>query len=117
MSSNDPTRTDEMAAHPSASGGRVPEEPQHGRSPSRIGSTWTSVAIALLLLLLLIIFILQNTRNVRISFLWFDGSVALGVALLVAAVLSGVVVGLAAAARVFQLQRRVHRLRKSTSGR
>ena len=69
--------------------------------------------VALLALILLIVFILQNQQPVRILFLGLDGTVALGMALLIAAVAGGVLVAAAGAARIIQLRSTARRVRKS----
>lgn len=51
---------------------------------------WASLAAGLLPLVAVAVFVLQNTNRVKVSFLFFDGRIALGLALLVAAVLGGV---------------------------
>jgi len=56
-------------------------------------------------LVLVLVFILQNLQGVAVSFLILHGKVPLGVALLVAATLGGVIVVAAGAARVVQLRR------------
>ncbi len=56
-------------------------------------------------LVLVLVFILQNLQAVAVSFLFFHGRLPLGVALLVAATLGGVIVVAAGAARVVQLRR------------
>jgi uncharacterized integral membrane protein len=70
---------------------------------------WTGVIAGAVILLLLLIFILENTRSVTVSFLGADGDVPLGVALLLAAVGGGLVVGLVGIARVVQLRKRAKR--------
>ncbi len=83
--------------------GRPPE--QHVVEPTRTSGLWVaSIAFAVLLLLLLI-FILQNNRAVPLRFLGFDGSMPLGVAMLMAAVLGALIVAMAGVARVLQLRR------------
>jgi uncharacterized integral membrane protein len=66
---------------------------------------WTAVVVLVASLVLVLVFILQNLQGVAVSFLTFHGKVPLGVALLVAATLGGVIVVAAGAARVFQLRR------------
>jgi uncharacterized integral membrane protein len=65
-------------------------------------------------LILLLIFILENTQSVKISFLGASGHVALGVALLLAAVGGALVTGTLGAARIAQV--RHHAKRSSRSG-
>jgi uncharacterized integral membrane protein len=63
------------------------------------------VVVLVASLVLVLVFILQNLQAVAVSFLVFHGRVPLGIALLVAATLGGVVVAAAGAARVVQLRR------------
>jgi uncharacterized integral membrane protein len=70
---------------------------------------WSAVVVLVASLVLVIVFILQNLQAVAVSFLVFHGRVPLGVALLVAATLGGLIVVAAGAARVVQLRRARHR--------
>jgi uncharacterized integral membrane protein len=70
---------------------------------------------AAIVLILLLIFILENTQSVKISYFGAGGHVALGVALLLAAVGGALLVGILGAARIAQLRR--HAKRHSRSGR
>lgn len=79
---------------------------------TRASAAWLATAVALLLLILLIVFILQNSTKVEIEFLGLDGSIPLGMALLIAAVGGGVVVAIAGVARVTQLRLGARRLRR-----
>ena len=56
-----------------------------------------------IVLILLLIFILENTQSVKISYFGASGHVALGVALLFAAVGGALLVGILGAARIAQL--------------
>ena len=62
-----------------------------------------------LVLLLLIIFIAQNTQNVNVSFLGWDGQTPLAVALLIAAAAGLFIAAVAGSLRILQLRRRVKR--------
>jgi lipopolysaccharide assembly protein A len=91
----------------SSDAARTPSPPlaQHVVEPTRTSGIWVaSIAFAVLLLLLLI-FILQNNGSVPLRFLGFDGSIPLGVAMLLAAVLGALIVATAGVARVLQLRR------------
>ena len=68
------------------------------------------VALALLLLLL-IVFIAQNTQDVEVSFLGWDGHAPLAVSLLVATLVGIVLAVVAGSLRILQLRRRVRRVR------
>ena len=94
---------------------RTPSRPleQHVVESTRTSGIWVaSIAFAVLLLLLLI-FILQNNRSVPLRFLGFDGSMPLGVAMLLAAVLGALIVAMAGVARVLQLRRVAKRHREA----
>ena len=88
-----------------------------GRSPrmTRASAVWVAVAAALLLLVLLIVFIQQNPTKVEVQFLGMEGTLSLGMALLIAAVAGGVVVAIAGVARVTQLRMNARRTRRATT--
>jgi uncharacterized integral membrane protein len=77
------------------------------------GRVWIAVAVATILLILLIIFIAENSRSVRISFLGINGHIAVGLAMLIAAVVGAVVALLAGSTRILQLRREVRRHRRA----
>lgn len=68
-----------------------------------------------IVLILLLVFILENTQTVKISYFGASGHVALGVALLLAAVGGALLVGILGAARMAQIRR--HTKRHSASRR
>ncbi|MGY3566542.1 LapA family protein [Sinomonas sp. RB5] len=74
---------------------------------------WAAVVVALLALVLLIIFILQNQQPAKVLFLGLEGTVTLGMALLIAAVGGGILVAAAGAARIVQLRSNARRSRKA----
>ena len=76
---------------------------------SRTSGAWTAVVIAAVLLLLLIVFIAQNTEDAHISFLGWDGTAPLAVALLIATALGVIITALVGTLRIWQLRRRVRR--------
>ena len=76
---------------------------------SRTSGAWAAVVAAALLLLLLVIFIAQNTEDAHLSFLWWDGSAPLSVALLVAAAIGIALTAVVGTLRILQLRRRVRR--------
>jgi len=81
---------------------------------TRASAAWAAVIAALLLSVVLIVFILQNPTTVVIHFLGWSGSVALGMALLIAAVTGGLLVATIGVARLTQLRFRAHRTRAVT---
>jgi uncharacterized integral membrane protein len=76
-----------------------------GGTRTRTSTVWAAVVVLVVSLVLVLVFILQNLQSVAVSFLIFHGKLPLGVALLVAGTLGGVVVVAAGAARVVQLRR------------
>ena len=80
---------------------------------SRTSGAWVAVvAAAALLLILLVVFIAQNTQDVHLSFLWWDGTAPLSVALLVAAVIGIALTAVVGTMRILQLRHRVRRERR-----
>jgi uncharacterized integral membrane protein len=55
------------------------------------GRDWAPLVAALVLLLLVVIFVLQNGDKVPVKFLFAEGDMPLGAALLLAAVLGGLI--------------------------
>lgn len=106
--------TSDSSSHQSQSGSV--DASGSGRPPrmTRASAVWAAVAAALLLLILLIVFILQNPTKVEVQFLGAEGTLSLGMALLIAAVVGGVVVAIAGIARVTQLRLDARRIRRST---
>jgi lipopolysaccharide assembly protein A len=90
-----------------------PTLPQHTIEPTRTSMVWTMVGIGVVLLVAILVFILQNGQRVRVRFLMANGTLALGVALLFAALLGALLVLVAGAARVLQLRVVARRHRRS----
>jgi uncharacterized integral membrane protein len=92
-----------------ASGGTSPAD----RAPrsTRASAAWAAIIVALLLSVVLIVFILQNPTTVVIHFLGWSGSVAVGMAMLIAAVTGGLLVATIGVARLTQLRVRARRTR------
>lgn len=80
--------------------------PQVVSEHSRVGATWVALAAFLAILIVLIVFILQNSQNVKVSFLGFAGTLSFGVALILAAVIGSVLTVLIGSVRIIQLKRR-----------
>jgi len=79
--------------------------PVKGVPHTRTGAAWFGICAAALLTVVLIVFMLQNTRSVRVDFLWMDGTLPLALALLIAAVGSALLAMVVGAARITQLRR------------
>jgi len=84
-----------------------PAEQEKRRSPTRIGSTWLAIGVAVVLGICLIDFLAQNTESVRIEFFSAGGRVPVVVALLAAAVAGALVVFVVGVARTSQVRRLV----------
>jgi len=96
---------------------RVPDAASSAdRAPrlTRVSAAWAAVIAALLLSVVLIVFVLQNPTTVVIHFLGWSGSVAVGMAMLIAAVTGGLLVATIGVARLTQLRVRAHRTRAVT---
>jgi uncharacterized integral membrane protein len=78
---------------------------------SRTSGAWLAVVALAVLLLLLVIFIAQNTQDVEVSFLGWNGQAPLAISLLIAALVGIVIAIVAGALRILQLRRRVRRVR------
>ena len=76
---------------------------------TRASGVWAAVVVSLVVLVVLIVFILENPRDVRVDFFGAHGSIALGVALLLSAVIGGLLVVMAGTARILQLRYRARR--------
>ena len=72
---------------------------------TRAAALWSALIVGFLVLIVLLIFIAQNTDTGTFHFLGWDWSLPLGVALLAAAVLGGLVTTLAGVVRIVQLRR------------
>jgi uncharacterized integral membrane protein len=92
----------------------APQQPQppHTIRHTRISGLWFAVAVFALVLLFLLIFILQNGREVGVSYLGAHGHLPLGVALLLSAVCGALLIILAGAARMAQLHSVARRHRR-----
>ena len=89
-----------------------PELPHHTIKHTRISGLWFAVAVFAVVLLFLLIFILQNGREVGVSYLGAHGHLPLGVALLLSAVCGALLIILAGAARMAQLHSVARRHRR-----
>ena len=91
----------------------VPAGSTADRMPhTRTGAAWFGICAAALLTVVLIVFMLQNTRNVQVNFLWMDGTLPLALALLIAAVGAAILTMAVGAARITQLRRLNRRQRR-----
>ena len=91
--------------------------PHHTIKHTRISGLWFAVVFFAVVLLFLLIFILQNGRDVGISYLGVHGHLPLGVALLLSAVCGVLLTILAGAARMTQLRSVARRHRRADAQR
>lgn len=107
---HEPTREHAAEGGPrNGAGDRPAKDPLRG---SRTSGAWVAVTLLAVLLLLLVVFIAQNTQDVEVSFLGWDGRAPLAVSLLVAAVVGILLAVVAGSLRILQLRRRVRHERR-----
>ncbi len=93
---------------PTGSGPGEPVAPRPvGRAvpATRASAVWTAVVVGLVLLAAVLAFIVQNLQDVDVAFFGAHWRIPLGVDLLLAAVLGGLVTVAAGAVRLLQLRR------------
>jgi uncharacterized integral membrane protein len=79
--------------------------PENAVKFTKAAALWSSLIIGFLVLIILLIFFAQNTESATFHFLGWSWSLPLGVALLAAAILGGLITFLIGAARIVQLRR------------
>ncbi|KKC02419.1 LapA family protein [Mycobacterium nebraskense] len=105
-----------MSSHTPASPSQPPPKPPAAPKPvaaprepaigfTRAGALWSSLIAGFLILILLLIFITQNTAPTPFTFLGWHWSLPLGVAILLAAVVGGLITVAVGTARILQLRR------------
>lgn len=107
-----PQSRDPSAAAGPPSGGRPIASPSH----TRISKTWVGLSIGIAILVVVVVFTVQNTQSVAIEFLWFDFSVPLGAALLLALLVGALVMTLVGSARILELRSTLRRVRHARTG-
>lgn len=109
MQSNPPTPKTSIPPPPErrpaidedASQARYRVESAHG---TRAALVWATTVAGLVLMSLLIVFILQNQDTVHVHYFGLEGTMALGLALSIAAVGGGFLVAVIGAVRIMQLR-------------
>jgi uncharacterized integral membrane protein len=99
-------------ASPSQPPPEPPPAPKTGASPkepaiafTRAGALWSFLIVGFLILIVLLVFITQNTASTAFQFLAWHWSLPLGVAILLAAVVGGLITVAVGTARILQLRR------------
>jgi uncharacterized integral membrane protein len=82
-----------------------PPPPENAVKFTRAAALWSALIVGFVILIVLLIFIAQNTDSATYHFLGWNWSLPNGVAILLAAVLGGLITTLAGAARIVQLRR------------
>jgi uncharacterized integral membrane protein len=72
---------------------------------TKAAALWSALIVGFLILIVLLVFITQNTDSGTFHFIGWSWTLPLGVAILLAAVLGGLITTLAGAARIVQLRR------------
>jgi putative membrane protein len=72
---------------------------------TRTSATWIGICAAALAVVALIIFMMQNTANVEVTFLWMHGTLPLALALLIAGVGVTILAMIVGTLRITQLRR------------
>ena len=78
--------------------------PPYARTP--LSGFWAALAVSIAVLVVLIVFVLENSQKVTISFFGAHGHLDAGLALLISAVIGGLVVVFAGTARILQMRSR-----------
>jgi uncharacterized integral membrane protein len=97
---------------PSTPGAATPGSGTPGTAPvrrSRSGGLWVGLILSALVLLFLLVFILQNGAPVQIAFFALEGTLPVGVALLLAAIAGILLVAIPGSIRILQLRRAARR--------
>ena len=111
---SDPTSSEPVVGEPTSTAEPEASEIEKSDDPSRkppfthtrTSGYWTAIVVGLLVLVVLLIFILENGQSAKVSFFGAHTHLPEGVALLLAAVIGGLVVVFAGAARILQLRSR-----------
>jgi len=112
MTSTSPGSIPPDAPRPDHSPSRKTPPPQSRPLPkdkasafTRAGALWSSLIVGFLILILLLVFIAQNTASTAFTFLGWHWTLPLGVAILLAAVVGGLITVAVGTARIVQLRR------------
>jgi len=96
--SNDPDVVPDPAAQP------TPKAPESAVKFTRTAALWTALVVGFLVLILLLVFILQNGDDVTLKLFAWQLTMQKGVAILLSAVLGGLLAFSVAGVRLLQLR-------------
>lgn len=109
MTSNTPGSPDQPASTPEPRATPRPAPPAVPKDSSakftRAGALWGALTAGFLILILLLIFVTQNQESAEFQFLGLHWRLPLGVAILLAAVVGGLLTVAVGTARILQLRR------------
>ncbi len=107
VESSHPGPLDPVAPEPPVLDPVAPKDPppENAVKFTKAAALWSSLIVGFVVLIVLLIFIAQNTESGTFHFLGWSWSLPLGVALLAAAILGGLITFLIGAARIVQLRR------------
>lgn len=80
---------------------------------TRVSATWVGIIISIVVLVLLLIFILENLRDVKVTYFGATGQLPLGVALIFAAIGGALLVAMVGVARLTQLRLNARQRRRA----
>lgn len=82
---------------------------------TRVSATWIGIIISIVVLVLLLIFILENLRDVKVTYFGVTGQLPLGVALIFAAIGGALLVAMVGVARLTQLRLNARQRRRASA--
>ena len=86
--------------------GTPPSPPPRAVEPARRSRhLWLGLVPGMVALVIMLVFIFQNLRETTVSFLGFSGGAPLGLALVAAALLGGIIVFALGSVRIIQLRK------------
>ncbi|PMC61268.1 DUF1049 domain-containing protein [Corynebacterium xerosis] len=114
-----PARMDDTAVEPlpadpvgptDTTGTTEPTEPSRpAKKGGAASSTWVALIVGALLLILLLIFIMQNQQTVELRLFGWTWSFPLGVGLLLASIIGGLIMACAGIWKMFEMKRQLRR--------
>jgi uncharacterized integral membrane protein len=105
MSSDTPASPDRPRSKTPATPVTIPPIADPAAKLTRAGALWTSLILGFLILILLLVFITQNPDSAPFTFLGWHWTLPLGVAILLAAIVGGLLTVTVGTARILQLRR------------
>lgn len=82
-----------------------PTPPVRKIKRTRVSAAWMALIVGLVVLIILLIFILQNLDSVPINILFWEFSLPLGVAVLLAAIMGAVIMAIVGGVRILQIRK------------